>query len=90
MSHPFSDINLSTANFVLNQIEGENDGLVSLASASWGENVHVLRSPVFRGISHLDAIDLRRAPLTRKKMDGITDICRVYVDMVWDLAERGF
>ena len=43
MAHPFSDINLSTANFVLNRIEGENDGLVSLSSARWGENFTVLR-----------------------------------------------
>ena len=36
MGHPFSDINLSTANFVVNRLEGPNDGLVTVASASWG------------------------------------------------------
>ena len=89
MSHPFSDINLSTANFILNRLEGPNDGLVSVASASWGENVHVLRSAVFRGISHLDAIDLRRSPFTRKGGQGVTDICEVYVGIVKGLKERG-
>ena len=89
MSHPFSDINLSTANFVLNRIEGPNDGLVSVESASWGENVHILRSPVFRGISHLDAIDLRRAPFTRKQGEGVRDICRVYVEIAEGLKARG-
>ena len=89
MSHPFSDINLSTANFILNRIEGPNDGLVSVASASWGENVHVLRSAVFRGVSHLDAIDLRRSPFTRKGGQGVADICEVYVQIVRDLKERG-
>ena len=90
MSHPFSDINLSTANFVLNRIEGPNDGLVSAESASWGENVHILRTGVFRGISHLDAIDLRRMPFTRKKDAEICDICDVYVGIAADLKQRGY
>lgn len=89
MTHPLSDVNLSTANFVLNRIEGPNDGLVSLESAAWGES-HVLRSGVLRGISHLDAIDLRRAPFTRKRGEGVGDICSVYVQIVEDLKRRGF
>ena len=90
MSHPLSDLNLSTANFVLNRIEGENDGLVSLESASWGREVHVLRAAGFRGVSHLDAIDFRRGPLSRRSGPGVTDVCRVYLDMVRDLKARGF
>lgn len=89
MSHPLSDINLSTANFVLNRIEGANDGLVSVASASWGERVHILRSNAFRGLSHLDAIDLRRRPLTKKTGGGVSDIYEVYLNIVRDLKERG-
>lgn len=89
MTHPFSDINLSTANMVLNTIEGENDGLVSVESASWGGNVHVLRSNAFRGISHLDAIDLRRTRFTRKQGTGVSDICDVYIDIVAGLKGRG-
>lgn len=89
-SDPFSDINLSTANFVLNRIEGPNDGLVSVDSASWGDNVHILRSGVLRGISHLDAIDLRRAPFTKKKTDGVSDICDVYLEIAEDLRRRGW
>lgn len=90
MSHPFSDIHLATANFILDRIEGPNDGLVSVASASWGENARVLRANTFRGISHLDAIDLRRAPLTRKTGAGVSDICEVYLEIAEDLKERGF
>jgi triacylglycerol lipase len=89
MSHPLSDINLSTANFVLNRIEGPNDGLVSVESAAWGET-HVLRARGFRGISHLDAIDLRRAPLSRKHGEGVGDICRVYTEIAEDLKRRGY
>lgn len=90
MSHPFSDIHLSTANFVLNRLEGPNDGLVSVASAQWGENFQILRSDVRRGISHLDAIDLRRRPFTRKHGNGIGDICEVYIRILEDLKERGY
>ena len=89
MGHPFSDINLSTANFVVDRLEGPNDGLVTVTSASWGENCHVLRSNGFRGISHLDAIDLRRAPLSRKAGAGVSDICDVYVQIAEDLKQRG-
>lgn len=89
MSHPLSDINLSTANFVLTRLEGENDGLVSAASAQWGENFQILRSPSLRGISHLDAIDFRRAPFCRRPGAGASDICSFYIDLVADLKRRG-
>lgn len=88
MPHPLSDISLSTACFVLNRIEGENDGLVSVESASWGENVRVLRSGSFRGISHLDAIDFRRRPFSKNGVD-VRDICDVYVDIAAGLKNRG-
>ncbi len=90
MSHPLSDINLSTANFIVRRIEGPNDGLVSVASARWGDDFRVIRSGTFRGISHLDAIDLRRAPFSRRKTDGLADICDLYVGIVKDLKARGF
>ena len=89
MRHPFSDINLSTANFVLNRLEGENDGLVSTASAQWGENFQILRSGSFRGISHLDAIDFRRAPFCKGPCSGVSDICDFYINLVADLKRRG-
>ena len=90
MKHPFSDLNLSTANFILNRLEGPNDGLVSVESALWGETAHVLRARGFRGLSHLDAIDLYRGPLSRRKGEGVGDICDFYVDLVRDLKDRGY
>lgn len=90
MGHPFSDINLSTANEVIRRFEGENDGLVSVESARWGEDFTILRSNGFRGISHLDAIDFRRSPLTRKTGPGVSDICDVYTGIVRGLKEKGF
>ena len=89
MGRPFSDINLSTANWIVGRIEGPNDGLVSVESALWGQEQHVLTSGVFRGISHLDAIDLRRGPFTKKKGEGVSDICDVYVEIAEDLRARG-
>ncbi len=89
MKHPLSDINLSTANAVVRHYEGENDGLVSVASAKWGESFRVLRSNAFRGVSHLDAIDLRRSPLSRKAGPGVSDICDVYLEIVGGLREKG-
>lgn len=85
MSCPFSDVNLLLPNWVIAHVEGENDGLVSIKSARWGENFHVLRSAKRRGVSHFDAVDLRRRPLKKG-----TDICEVYVEILRDLAMRGF
>lgn len=89
MKNPLSDINLSTANWIVNRIEGENDGLVTVTSARWGERFTLLRGNTTRGISHLDEIDFRRSPLSRQKGDGVRDICDVYKEIVAGLKERG-
>lgn len=89
MGSPLSDINLTTANAAVHRIEGENDGLVTAESALWGTEQQVLRSNGRRGISHVDAIDLRRAPFTKRTGSGVSDICDVYIDMVRTLKERG-
>lgn len=90
MTHPFSDINLSTASFVLNRIEGPNDGLVSVASAEWGERCLVIRGNTRRGISHLDEIDFRRSALSKQEGEHIRDVTAFYVSLVDDLRKRGF
>ncbi len=91
MRTPLSDINLSTANAVIKMIEGENDGLVSVESAKWGESFTLLKGRTNRGVSHYDEIDFRRSPLSSKRSgDGIADICDVYKSIVKDLADRGF
>ena len=90
MTHPFSDVNLSTANFVLNRIEGPNDGLVSVASAEWGERCLVIRGNTRRGVSHLDEIDFRRAALSKRDGEQVRDVTAFYVWLVDDLRRRGF
>ena len=91
MCSPLSDINLSTANAIIKLIEGDNDGLVSVESARWGERFTLLTGNTNRGISHYDEIDFRRSPLSsRTSENGVSDICDVYRNIVKDLSERGF
>ena len=90
MKHPFSDINLSTACFVLNRIEGPNDGLVSVESATWGERCILLSGNTRRGVSHLDEIDMRRTAFSRQTGEGVRDITDFYVELVHNLKNGGF
>jgi len=91
MRTPLSDINLSTANAVVKMIEGENDGLVSVESAKWGESFTLLTGRTNRGVSHYDEIDFRRSPLSSKSSgDGVADICDVYKSIVKNLADLSF
>lgn len=89
MKRPFSDINLSTANFVINKIEGPNDGIVPLESSKWGDNFTEIISVTNRGISHLDSVDFRRSPFTRKRGEGVSDIVEFYKELVRGLKARG-
>ena len=89
MGHAFSDVLLCLANWVVGRVEGENDGLVSLASAAWGENFQAIRARGFWGISHLDEIDLRRVRLTHRGGKGYFDICDFYIRLAEDLRRRG-
>ena len=91
MKTPLSDINLSTANIIVKLIEGDNDGLVSVESAKWGESFTLLTGLGNRGVSHYDEIDFRRSPLSAGKgKEGVSDICDVYRGIAEDLAARGF
>ena len=90
MKTPLSDVNLSTASFIVNLIEGPNDGLVSVESAKWGDSFTLLIGCTGRGVSHYDEIDFRRSPLSGKTGEGVSDICDVYRGIVTGLAQRGF
>lgn len=86
MRSPGSDAAMWFASWIIGLVEGENDGLVTPESARWGQTCTVLRGEGRRGVSHLDAIDFRRAPLGGP---GSLDVCRVYVELVQDLKRRG-
>ena len=68
---------------LVKHFSGENDGLVSTDSFSWGENYTLLRTNYNRGISHGDMIDLNR-----ENLPGF-DVREFYVNLVQDLKARG-
>ncbi len=63
--------------------DGDNDGLVSVESAGWGENFTMISVDGSRGISHADVIDLNR-----ENIKGF-DVREFYVNLVEDLKKRG-
>ena len=78
-----SDFLLMVPYWVVKKYDGDNDGLVSVVSAQWGHFMGVLEGQRRRGVSHSDAVDLRRH--TCKSFD----ICSAYVALVKDLKEAG-
>jgi len=64
----------------IKRVRGANDGLVSEYSAKWGDNV----TKISNRISHAEILDIKR-----RKISGI-NIPDIYVDIVRDLAEKGF
>lgn len=75
---------LSITYCMIKPLEGENDGLVSVESAKWGEFKGVFSNTRTRGISHGDIIDLKREDYKN------FDIIETYVRIVEELKERGF
>lgn len=74
---------LNMAYPLVRHFDGENDGLVSLESAVWGNHFTRLTVPDGRGISHGDMIDLNR-----ENIPGF-DVREFYVNLVKDLKEKG-
>lgn len=69
---------------VVKKYDGDNDGLVALTSAPWGEKFMPIYPKGRRGITHADMIDLNRVDIK-----GF-DVREFYVQMVSELRERGF
>lgn len=91
MSNSFSDMLMLIPHFVVNLIEGENDGLVTPKSATWTNFRGVFRGSTRRGISHADEVDIRRRRISRKKSsEHINDICDVYCKIVAELKSSGY
>ena len=84
MRNPFSHLLLSIPYCLIRPLEGENDGLVSVESAKWGEFRGVFSNQRLRGISHGDIIDL-----TRQDYRSF-DVLETYVRIVAELKEKGF
>lgn len=84
MKSRFSDPLLFIPYSIIKAVEGENDGLVSLESAKWGEFKGIITNKYRRGISHGDIIDLKREDYKD------FDVLEFYVKLVSDLSQKGF
>lgn len=84
MKHAFSHLLLAIPYCMIRPLEGDNDGLVSVDSARWGEFQGVISNVHSRGISHGDMIDLKR-----EDYPGF-DVTETYVQIVVALKNRGF
>lgn len=84
MKRPWSHLLLSIPYCMIRPLEGDNDGLVSVESARWGEFRGIFSNTRTRGISHGDIIDLKR-----EDYRGF-DVVETYVQIVSELKEKGF
>ncbi|EJO5347717.1 triacylglycerol lipase [Clostridium botulinum] len=84
MSNLFSDYILTIPYMLVKLTEGDNDGLVSVNSAKWGEFRGTLTNKYSRGISHGDIIDLRRDDYKQ------FDVIEKYVEIVSELKNKGY
>lgn len=75
---------------IIKKIDQENDGIISVDSAKWGEFRGVIKSNSRRGISHFDQVDFRRRKLTKKTGENVSDILEVYDKIFNDLLELNF
>ena len=69
---------------VVKKFDGDNDGLVALTSAEWGEKFTPLYPTGNRGITHADVIDLNR-----EDFKGF-DVREFYVQTVAELKSKGY
>lgn len=63
---------------------GDNDGIVSIKSAQWGEDCTLIQGKNGHGISHREIIDIKRSAVS-----GV-DIPDVYLKIVNKLIAKGF
>lgn len=83
MKRPWDDLTVFFSFNYLKKEVGANDGVVTLRSATWGENFRLIEGKKKAGISHAQIIDLKK-----KSISGV-DISEEYVRMVSHLARRG-
>ena len=85
-----SDWLMSIPYWAVKHYEGDNDGLLAPRATQWTNYKGVYSGVNRRGISHMDEIDFRRKPLSKKQGDGVTDITDLYVAIVRDLGSKNF
>jgi triacylglycerol lipase len=91
MRGPYSDALVSLPYRIVKRIEGENDGLVTPASAMWGNFRGVLRGAGRRGVSHADEVDMRRVDIPCRLGDEtLSDIRQLYIGIAEELKRMGY
>ncbi|MBQ8942451.1 MAG: triacylglycerol lipase [Firmicutes bacterium] len=81
----FSDKILALPYMIMKAADScENDGMVSVESAKWGEYRGTITNKYLRGISHGDIIDLKR-----EDFRGF-DVAEKYIEIVSELKNMGF
>ena len=68
---------------IVKRVDGDNDGLIPIESAQWGNFKGIIENKNGRGISHADVVDIRHAPI-----DGF-DITDVYIEHIKELKKLG-
>ena len=80
MNNAFDDLMFHYTYSYIKKISGENDGIVSEYSASWGSRI----SKIGEGISHAEILDYKK-----RKINGI-EIPGIYIKIAEDLCKMGF
>ena len=80
MRNRFDDLKYFYSYQYINKISGDNDGVVSVISSNWGDNVRKITD----GISHSEIIDYKK-----RDISGI-NIPEIYMQIVNELSEMGF
>lgn len=76
---------------IVQEVEGVNDGLVSVESAKWGTFCGVYSGPGDYGISHSQVVDAKMRPITTEQTGGgVLDILDLYFDIVDRLKVMGY
>ena len=80
MKNGLDDLMFFYSHLYVKSVSGENDGVVSAHSATWGDHVVKIEG----GISHAEIVDYKR-----KKISGI-NIPGIYMGIVDGLSKKGF
>lgn len=91
MRYWFSDPVMALPNIIVRLFEGESDGFLTPAHTRWTNWQGVFRGSGWRGISHLDATDYLRLPLSHKqpKDHEVSDMAALFLHIAADLKRRG-
>jgi triacylglycerol lipase len=71
MDGPMSDVTMALTYLFVRHFDGPNDGLVALSSTPFGRFNGVIEGAGPRGVSHCDAVDLRRRALKKRPRRGL-------------------